>query len=308
MALTLFIEKRKAGSPTDPTVYWVHLRPCSIARLFEEETGHKVSNGFVKRILKGLGYKFRKLRKTISTGSYARRNEQFEIIFQLVALMGLDSPVISIDCKKKESLGPLHRTGQVCCTAPLEVYDHDYSHLSQGKVVPHGIYDLQLNEGYISIGGSHETASFIKDNLLWWWDSFGVHHYPDAKNILILCDAGGANSHRHHAFKKQMLILARQIGVDIIICHYPPYASKWNPIEHRLFAQVHHAMQGAVLTDYEFAKELIAQTKTKTGLKVQVRLNLKFYEKGLKTPKEDVDLKRISFNHKIPNLSYRIAA
>ena len=260
--LIAFIEQHKAGSPTDSSVYWIYLKPNRIAELFHEQTGNKVSHGLVKRILKGLGYKYRKLRKTLATGSYDKRDAQFNIIFRLVAIMSLNTPIISIDCKKKEQLGTLYRAGKVYSSAPIDVYDHDYSYLSEGKVIPHGIYDLQRNEGYISIGSSHETAQFIKDNLLWWWDNFGIHHYPNAKSILILCDAGGANSYRHYAFKKQILILAKEIGLDIIICHYPPYASKWNPIEHRLFAHVHHAIQGVVFTDYELVKELISQTST----------------------------------------------
>lgn len=303
-----FIDQRKAGSPTDSQVYWIALKPRTIATLFYEQTSYKVSNGFVKRILKQEGYKYRKPHKSLATGKYDKRNEQFEIIFQLVAIMSLDSPVISIDCKKKEQLGQLRRDGRVYCTAFLEAFDHDYAHLSQGKVIPHGIYDLQRNEGYISIGASHETAHFVKDNLLWWWDNYGIHQYPKAKTILILCDAGGANSYRHYAFKIQMLELVKQIGLDIIICHYPPYASKWNPIEHRLFAHVNHQIKGVPFTDYKFVKELIAQTRTKTGLKVFVRLNLEPYQTGLRFTKDDVDFSRISFNKNIPKLSYRIAA
>lgn len=306
--LITFIEQYKGGSPTDTEVYWISLKPCTIATLFYEQTQQKVSNGLVKRVLKGLGFRYRKQRKTLATGNYPHRNEQFEIIFQLVTTMSLDTPIISIDCKKKEQLGNLYRSGKVYCTQAISVYDHDYRHLSKGKVVPHGIYDLNQNEGYISIGTNHETAEFIKDNLLWWWDNYGIHHYPKAQSILILCDAGGANSYRHHVFKKQMLLFAQEIGLDIIICHYPPYCSKWNPIEHRLFAHVHHAMQGVVFTDYQLVKELISNTRTKTGLKVAVRINDKQYQTGVKTPKEDIDFSRIDFNQNIPQLSYRIAA
>lgn len=306
--LRALIEKHKAGSPTDPTVYWIHLKPPEIALLFKTTHGYKVSHGFVKRILKTLGYKYRKLSKNLATGHYGKRDEQFKVIFELVALMSLNTPILSIDCKKKERLGQLYREGKTYCSAPIEVYDHDYHHLSQGNVIPHGIYDLNRNEAYISIGSSHETAEFVADNLLWWWDHFGIHHYPNAKTILILCDAGGANSYRHYAFKKQMLKLAREIGLDIIICHYPPYASKWNPIEHRLFCHVHQATQGVVFADYEIVKELFGKTKTTTGLKVEVRLNFKNYPIGIKTTKEEVDFDRIQFNKTIPELSYRIAA
>ena len=114
--------------------------------------------------------------------------------------MSLKSPVLSIDCKKKERLGNLYRNGKCFCTKGVKVYDHDYEHLSKGKVIPQGIYDMQANKGYVSIGGSNETSDFIVDNLLWWWWEYGIHQYPDAKNILLLCDAGGANSYRHFVF------------------------------------------------------------------------------------------------------------
>lgn len=307
-ALIAFIERHKAGSPTDATVYWIHLRPCEIAVNFERQSGQKVSHGCIKRVLKTMGYKYRKMRKNLATGTYARRNEQFEIIFQLVAIMSLKTPVLSMDCKKKERLGNLYREGKVLSTAAIEVFDHDYDHLSKGKVIPHGIYDVQRNEVYVTIGTNHETAEFAKDNLLWWWDDFGIHYYPDTDLILILCDAGGANSYRHYAFKKQMQILAQTIGKDIIICHYPPYNSKWNPIEHRVFPHMHTAMQGVVFSDYTIVKQLIANTSTKTNLLAIVRISHIQYDIGIKTSKDDIDYSKIRFNHIIPELSYRFVA
>lgn len=306
--LSQIIEAHKAGSPTDSSIYWIHLKPREIAERFAQNHGHKVSNGFVKRLLKTMGYRYRKQSKTLAIGHSEHRESQFNIICNLVAMRCLDCPVISIDCKKKERLGNLYRVGKVYSTGLVKVFDHDYHYLSKGNIIPHGIYDLQLNKGYISIGGSHETAEFIKDNLLWWWDNFGIHQYPKATHILILCDAGGGNSYRHHAFKKQMQMLSAQIGVDIIICHYPPYTSKWNPIEHRLFCHVHQAMQGVVFSDYNIVKTLISKTKTSTGLKVEVRLNLKNYPIGIKTDKDEVDYSKIYFNKNVPHLSYRIAA
>ena len=307
-ALSALIDRHKAGSPTDPTVFWIHLKPKEIAACLAAETSFRVSHGFVKRVLREKGFKYRKLNKTLATGEYAQRDKQFKIIFELVAIMSLETPIISIDCKKKERLGNLYRAGKIYATGALKVFDHDYHYLSRGVVIPHGIYDLHRNEGYLSIGGSHETAAFIADNLLWWWDNYGIHNYPDTKSILILCDAGGGNSYRHYAFKKQMLILAEKTGIDFIICHYPPYASKWNPIEHRLFCHVQKAIEGVVFSDYEIVKELISKTKTDTGLNVVVRLNLKEYPTGMKTDKAEIDFSRIQFNQAIPELSYRIAA
>lgn len=304
--LSAFIERYRAGSPTDPDIFWVSKKPKELAALFNREHGTHVSNGSVKRLLKTLGYRYRKQAKQLATGSYARRDEQFRIIMDIVLAMCAQSPLISIDCKKKERLGNLYRDGKAHAQAPIKVYDHDYEHLSKGKAIPHGIYDLQANKGYISIGNSAETADFVADNLRWWWTEHGINLYPDASNIYILCDAGGANSYRHHIFKDRLIKLASELGVSFIISHYPPYASKWNPIEHRLFCHVHHAMSGAVLSDHHTVKELIGATSTGTGLTVVVRLNLKEYPKGIKVNKESIDQQRIQYHPKIPELNYRI--
>ncbi len=288
-------------------MYWIHLKPREIAALYYAQYGIKFSNGFIKRELLALGYKYRKIRKTLATGVYENRDAQFQIIFNFVLIMSLKSPVLSIDCKKKELLGTLYRDGKSYSQTPQEAYDHDYPHLGKGKVIPHGIYDLQKNIGFVTIGSSSETATFIVDNLRWWWSEFGINHYPDARNLLLLCDAGGGNSYRHHAFKKELQAFAKEIGIDIIVAHYPPYASKWNPIEHRLFCHVHQAMSGQMFTSYEFVKTLIEKTTTQQGLKVVVRIHLKEYQTGLKTTKEEVDEKRIQRHPTIPKLNYRIA-
>jgi Rhodopirellula transposase DDE domain len=304
--LTAFLESPKAGSPTDDKVYWVMLKPRALARLFYEKHQIQLSNGVVKRLLKELGYGYRKQSKQLATGSYCRRNEQFEIICSLVLIMSLESPVLSIDCKKKERLGTLYREGRCYCTKAVQVYDHDYEHLAEGKVIPHGIYDLQANKAYISIGSSSETADLVLDNLFWWWEQHGIHLYAEAKNILLLCDAGGANCYRHHIFKQKLMVFAQAIGLSVIVCHYPPYCSKWNPIEHRLFCHVHRAMEGAVFTDYATIQTMMEQTSTRTGLTVVVRLNLKNYEKGIKADKTHLDESRIAYHHALPELNYRI--
>jgi len=305
--LIAFIDNHKAGSPTDPNVFWIHLKPREVAIQFYEQYQQKVSNGTVKRLLKELGYSYRKMSKTLATGIYAKRDEQFKIIMYVIFAMSLKSPIISIDCKKKERLGNLYRDGKCYSTGNIDVFDHDYDNLSEGKVIPHGIYDLQLNKGYISIGSSSETAEFITDNLRWWWTEYGIHSYPDAQNILILCDAGGGNSYRHHIFKMKLLELTKQIGIAIVIAHYPPYSSKYNPIEHRLFCHLHNAIKGVVFSSYTIVKELMEKTSTTKGLSVIVRLNLTHYEKGITMDKSQIDTQRIFCNQIIPQLSYRIA-
>ncbi len=303
-----FINRHKAGSPTDASVFWIHLRPSEIAREFEKQYGIKLYNNFIKRVLTAMGFKYRKMSKQLPIGHYGNRDRQFRIIFDLVLMLSIDSPVISIDCKKKERLGNLYRDGKCYAQSAIEVFDHDYQYLATGKVVPFAIYDLLRNQGYISIGTSAETAAFIYDCLIWWWDNYGIDHYADAGQIIILCDAGGANSYRHHAFKKYILQFAAQIGRDVIVAHYPPYASKWNPIEHRLFPHMHRAMEGVVLANYDIVVLLAQKTATNQGLNVKVRLVQNHYPIGIKTKKQEVDYKRIKPHKLSPKLTYLVAA
>lgn len=306
--LSSFLSAYKAGSPTDPNVHWISLKHSQIQRLFNEKHQIQLSMRFIRQIVARLGYRYRSIKKDLATGSYSRRDEQFKIIFAMVALISLRNPILSLDCKKKELLGNLYRAGKVLTIGQQKSYDHDFSNLGTGKVIPHGIYDLQFNQGFITIGNSSETATFITDNLQWWWETFGIHQYPDAKHLLLLCDSGGGNSYRHHAFKKALQALAKEIGLDIIVCHYPPYASKWNPIEHRLFCHIHQAMSGQMFHNYETVQKLIENTRTDSGLTVKVRIHLKEYQTGINTLKSEVDEKRILYHKDLPELNYRIAA
>lgn len=299
-----------AGSPTDSSVQWTHLRPCDIALYLEQTYQIKVSNRCIKRILRDNNYKFRKPGKNIAIGKSPDRAVQFEIIFLIMALfMGMGhNPMISIDTKKKEVLGQLTRNQTVLCKgkkAP-DVYDHDFSFLATGKAIPHGIFDIKLNKGYISIGNSHETAHFIIDNLDWWWQNYGQIIYPKATTILILCDSGGANGHRHHLFKKCLQDWAKTIDKRLVIVHYPPYCSKYNPIERKLFAHVHRTIKHTILTDSIQLKQLIMKTSTKQGLSVEVRVNEVFYPIKLLSRPEDIDEKRILRHPTLPKLSYTI--
>jgi hypothetical protein len=305
-----YVEQNTAGSPTDEKVKWTHLRHCEIAQYLLKTYRVEIERKCLKRILYAAGYRKRKPKKQVATGESPCRAEQFRVISLLMSLflMMADNPIISIDTKKKEVLGNFTRNEAVLTKGDeaIEVLDHDYPYLGTGKAIPHGIYDVKLNEGYLSLGNSHETAEFVIDNLQWWWENFGKFEYPKATRILILCDSGGANGYRHHLFKKLLQELARKIGKKLVICHYPPYCSKYNPIERRLFAQVHRTMKEVILTDLPQVKELIGKTKTKTGLSVEVRINDKFYP--LKQPSwaEEIDRKRLLRHPTMPNLSYTI--
>ena len=305
-----YVEQNTAGSPTDETIKWTHLRNCDIALHLQKTYQEEVGSECIKRVLYENGYRKRKPAKTLATGTSPDRSEQFRIISFLMALFMLmaENPIISIDTKKKEMLGTLTRDEVVLTKGeePIPVYDHDYSYLGTGKVIPHGIYDLKLNEGYLSLGNSHETAEFVVDNLEWWWETVGKYEYPQATRILILCDSGGANGYRHHLFKKCLQILARKINKRLVIAHYPPYCSKYNPIERRLFAQVHRTIKEVILTDLEQVKTLMRKTATKTGLQVEVRINKKYYPLKQPSKAEEVDQKRILRHPTLPKLSYTI--
>ena len=304
------MEQNTAGSPTDETVKWTHLRPCEIVRHLEKTYQVAVAAKCVKRILHAEGYRKRKPAKNLATGVSPDRHEQFRIISFLLALFlpMQENPIISIDTKKKEVLGELTRNEAVLTKGEkaVEVFDHDYPPLGTGKVIPHGIYDLKLNEGYLSLGSLHETAEFVVDNLEWWWKNVGKYEYRQATRILILCDSGGANGHRHHLFKKCLQKLARKIGKKLMVCHYPPYCSKYNPNERKLFAQVHRTIKETILTDLKQVKKLMEKTATKIGLRVEVRINEKFYPLKQPSLAEEVDEKRILRHPTLPKLSYTI--
>jgi len=287
------------------------LTPQEIAQSFEQLHGEGVSKKVVKRILKQAGYVKRKPSKSVAIGKSPHRKEQFQIIKFLTTLFTdmENNPIVSVDTKKKERLGLLTRGQSVLSNQNVPLFDHDYDYLSEGKVVPQAIYDTKENKGYITIGTNYETAEFIADNLIWWWESFGLNLYPDATQILVLCDSGGANSYRHHAFKKAMLRVASTIDKIIVVAHYPPYCSKYNPIERRLFCHVERTLQGSILSSHEQVKTLFQRTKTHNvnqPLSVEVRIEDKQYQIGLKTKKEDVDWNKIYQHPDLPQFNYFI--
>lgn len=180
-----YVEQNTAGSPTDEKVKWTHLRSCDIADYLQENYQVEVQTKCIKRILYANGYRKRKPAKRLATGASPPRSEQFRVISVLMGLFMLmeNNPIISIDTKKKEVLGALTRNEVVLTKGEkaVAVFDHDYPYLRVGKAIPHGIYDVKLNEGYLSIGTSHETPQFVVDNLQWWWENVGKDEYPTAK-------------------------------------------------------------------------------------------------------------------------------
>jgi len=289
-------------------IRWVKLSRLEISEkmaLFDI----KVSRKIVKKLLKKHKFVKRKMQRKKSTGKSADREQQFEnILSEKEKFMNSDNPIISIDTKKKEQVGGnLHRAGSVYCTQAIEVSDHDYSHLADLKIAPHGIYDIKQNKAHINIGISSETAEFICDSLKNWWLNNGKTDYPKANEMLVFCDAGGANSYRHHIFKVELQQLANEINMPLKIMHYPPYTSKWNPIEHRVFPHVTRALEGVPLNTVAEAKCKIESAKTKTGLIVTSDIIQKTYETGKKVAKDFIKNIKIKFGDSVPQLNYTIS-
>jgi hypothetical protein len=188
--------------------------------------------------------------------------------------------------------------------AEIEVYDHDWVSLAEGVAIPHGVYDLARNEGYIQIGTSHDTSEFACDSLRYWWYHHGGKHYQGAEAILLLCDGGGSNSSRQYLFKRDLQALVNEFGVEIRIAHYPPYTSKYNPIEHRLFPHVTRACQGVIFKSIEIVQELMAKAKTKTGLRVFATILDGIYKTGRKVTEEYKQNMEIVFDEYLPKWNY----
>ena len=250
----------------------------------------------------------RKMQRKKACGKSKDRNEQFNIITETKnKFLKSNNPIISIDTKKKEDLGELHRKGSVYCTQPIESFDHDYPYLSEGKFVPHGIYDVKQNKAHINIGVSCETAEFICDSVRKWWKSRGIKEYSRANKILILCDAGGANSYRHNVFKVELQKLSNKINMKLKVAHYPPYASKWNPIEHLVFPHVTRSIEGVLIKTVEEAKNIIKSTTTKTGLKVTTDIIKKKYDTGKEVAKDFMKTMKIKFDECLGKFNYLIS-
>jgi len=233
------------------------------------------------------------------------RNEQFENIARLKAQYVADgNPIISMDTKKKEHLGNFYRDGHLYTQDDILVYDHDFTSLADGVIIPHGLYDLQRNSAYINLGTSRDTSEFACDSFRNWWYNQGQFDYPNATSILVLCDGGGSNNSRHYIFKQDLQALANEIGIEIRIAHYPPYTSKYNPIEHRLFPHVTRACQGVVFKSVELVKELMEKTRTQQGLYVTVQIIDRVYETGRKAAKDFKETMRIVFDEYLPQWNY----
>lgn len=295
-----------AGDPMDETVRWTNLGLKEIVAALREDHGIRVSKHVVRQLLEKHNYRRRKAQKKCTTKKdIPHRDEQFENIARLKAeYEAVGNPVISLDTKKKEYLGNLYRDGHLYTIEEIRTYDHDFISLAEGVIIPHSIYDCGLNIGYIQLGASHDTSEFACDSFRHWWYTYGQNLYPNATSILVLCDGGGSNGSRYYIFKQDLQKLADEIGVEIRIAHYPPYCSKYNLIEHRLFPHVTRACRGVIFTSVELVKELMEKTHTETGLKAFVHIIDEVYQTGRKVAEGFKENMRIVFDAFLPKWNY----
>ena len=264
--------------------------------------GHTVSGRSVNRLLHGLGYSLQANCKTLEGRQHPDRDAQFRYISQRVAkFQAAGQPVVSVDAKKKELIGPFRNGGREWHPKgePEKVRVHDFVDKELGKVTPYGVYDITANLGWVSVGVDHDTAEFAVESLRRWWRAMGRAAYPAAQRLLVTADGGGSNSSRSRLWKLELQELADELGLRIAVSHFPPGTSKWNKIEHRMFSHVTQNWRGQPLVSREVVVNLIGAVKTEGGLEIQAELDEGRYAKGRKVTDEQMaslDIDRDEFH------------
>jgi hypothetical protein len=246
--------------------------------------GYEITHSVVAKMLASMGYSLQGASKVLEGESHPDRDAQFRYIADLVEeFRRAGEPVASVDAKKKEKVGNFAPPGRQWRPRgePIETKSHDFPDKELGKAIPYGVYDVADNSGWVSVGGSADTAEFAVSTIRRWWTEVGKPRYPNATRLLLTADSGGSNSARGRLWKRELSAFARDAGLDITVCHFPSGTSKWNKIEHRLFSHISRNWRGQVLESREVIIDLIAGTTTKTGLKVRAELDEKVYEKGI---------------------------
>lgn len=276
------LKNEVAGDPCT-ALKWTRRATRKIAKELKA-MGIDVSPRTVARILKDLRFSLRANRKSVSRSSGPDRNEQFSYIAeQRMSFAERNLPIVSVDSKKKEKVGNFKNAGRTWNQTPVQVNDHDFLSDAVGLATPYGVYDVRANRGTIFVGTSYDTPQFAADNIRRWWVSEGRRRYPKAKDLLVLADGGGSNGPRTRAFKYALQTYLCDVHhVNVTVCHYPTGASKWNPIEHRLFSEISKNWAGRPLDSYETVVNYIGTTRTETGLRVIAHLVDRKYQKGRK--------------------------
>jgi transposase len=287
--LERLVEPVTRGDPESP-LRWTSKGVRKLAKELEQR-GHRVSYQLVGELLHELGYSLQANRKTREGGTHPDRDAQFEHLnAQAEAFLAAGEPVVSVDAKKKELVGDFKNPGREWRPqgAPEPVLVYDFPIAGLGRATPYGVYDLGRNTGWVNLGIDHDTAAFAVESIRRWWKEGGRQQYPGAKRLLISADGGGSNGSRVRLWKWELQQLADETGLSLSVCHLPPGTSKWNKIEHRLFAWISQNWRGQPLTSYAVILKLIAATTTAEGLTVQCQLDTNPYPAGRKVSDEEM--------------------
>ena len=280
--LLALVDPTTRGDPQSP-LRW----SCKSLRVLADELstrGHRVSHVLVGQLLKAEGYSLQANAKVVEGNQSPDRNAQFEHINATVsAALADEQPVISVDTKKKELIGPFRNAGREWLPQgePEQVRVHDFIDAELGRANPYGVYDIGADEGWVSVGTDHDTAAFAVQTIRRWWYTMGRPRYPKARELTITADGGGSNGSRVRLWKLELSRLASETGLSIRVCHFPPGTSKWNKIEHRLFSFITMNWRGRPLISHEVIVQLIANTRTKRGLKVHAEIDANVYPMGM---------------------------
>ena len=294
-ALEGLVEPVTRGDPEVP-LRWT----CKSTRRLAAELGwegYQVSHTLVDQLLREAGYSLQANRKTREGASHPDRNAQFEHINQRVQRqLSARQPAISVDTKKKELVGDFKNAGREWRPKgrPEKVRVHDFLDKKKGKAIPYGVYDLGRNAGWVSVGVTYDTASFAVATIRRWWRHMGRRAYPRARSLLITADSGGSNGARVRLWKWELQRFANHSGLTIRVCHLPPGTSKWNKIEHRLFSFISQNWRGRPLLTHATIVNLIASTRTNTGLQVRCVLDCRHYPKKVTVTDEQMQHIRLT--------------
>lgn len=299
-ALDKLIEPGTRGDPMSP-LRWTIKSSRAIARELQRQ-GFEIGSTKVGELLRAKGYSLQSNRKTIEGKQHPDRNAQFEFIAKRIKAQAKRAePSISVDMKKKEVLGNLKDPGRILrpSKSPIEVETHDFPKKELGKAVPYGVYDLQHDEAGVTVGIGHDTAQFAIADIRRWWNKMGKKRFPNGKRLLITADCGGSDSPRTKLWRVELQRLAKETGLTLELCHYPPSTTKWNIIEHKMSCHITRNWSGVPLETYEIVVNLIANTRTETGLEVHAWLDTREYSDKLKVSAEqlaEVNIHRNKFH------------
>jgi transposase len=305
--LEKIMNENTAGDPMS-ILKWTNKSTYTIAQELKTQ-GYKVDPDTVGRLLKEMDYTLQANVKTKEGGSVPERDAQFRYINEQIKIfMNNGDPVISVDTKKKETVGEFKNQGRTWLKKgkPKEVNVYDFPSIGIGKAIPYGVYDIRRNEGLVNVGTSHDTSEFAVESIRQWWNMVGSIHYMEARGLMICADGGGSNGTRNKGWKIFLQELADQIKIPITVCHYPPGTSKWNKIEHCMFSFISMNWKGQPLVSYETVIKLISATKTNKGLMVTARKDDRQYKKGVKFTDADLENLQLKPHDLHPKWNYSV--